>query len=130
MLLKKILPAGVLFFFAASAWAAAPRQEQKDKNHDGKPDQFYTFVKGRELVIKEYDRNFDGKIDRRLFTRWDASKTIPLMIGDRFTHTPNPGYEILSKEEDNDFDGTIDVYFDKKDKTKTKTGQPMDTNHA
>ena len=99
-----------------------------DNNGDGKPDQFYTFIHGgRDFVIREYDRNFDGKIDKRLLVHWDAGKTIPILNGTRMTRIPNPGYGSVWKEEDNDFDGMIDVYVDKRDKTKTRVGQKIST---
>ena len=97
-----------------------------DNNGDGKADQFTTLFKGkRDFVTKEYDRNFDGSIDRRQFSHWDPNKSIPTMNGTRMVRIPVPGYATLWKEEDNNFDGILDVYWDKKDKTKTKVGQPI-----
>ena len=109
-------------------------QKTTDTNGDGKPDQFHTPLSGsREFVLKEYDRNFDGKIDKRALTRWDGDKTIPIVMGNSVRRSPNPGYVTIWKEEDDDFDGVIDKYYMKKDKTKkeqpaeAKVGQPITT---
>jgi len=102
-------------------------QKAHDSNGDGKPDQFSSFVNGdRSAVTREYDRNFDGKIDRRIFLKWDAAKTIPVMNGTRLTRIPNPGYATVWEERDDNYDGIIDYYRDKKDKTHDKKGQPID----
>ncbi|MBI4352695.1 MAG: hypothetical protein HY593_02090, partial [Candidatus Omnitrophica bacterium] len=92
----------------------------RDTNGDGKPDQFKKLVKGRELVLKEYDRNFDGKIDKRVLAQWDVIRTQPGAPG-------IPGYRNVQREEDNDFDGKIDAYREKGVKDSTaKIGQKMD----
>lgn len=108
-------------------------QKATDTNADGKPDQFQTFPGGsRDLAIKEYDRNFDGKIDKRAWTQWDPSKTLPSVSNGRITHIPNPGYTTLKKEEDNNFDGVIDVDYRKKEKgqkspvVNSRVGEPID----
>lgn len=84
----------------------------KDTNQDGNPDTFTEMLKGRALVLRESDRNFDGRVDRRWLTEWDANKR--LMTGMSRNNTPQytivPGYKTLWSEEDNDFDGKIDVY--------------------
>ncbi|GEM_PF-1123910 len=92
----------------------------KDTDADGKPDTFTTLLNGRQIVMKEQDRNGDGKIDRRRFCEWTILKR---------TGTPSvPGHKALWTEEDNDFDGKIDKYIDKKNKftEKGKIGKPMD----
>lgn len=163
MKLSKVLVLAALpFLLAPSLVWAAIRQEKKDKdgdgkidqwlsynsanrllqkatdtNKDGKPDQFSTPLNGsREFVLKEYDRNFDGKIDKRTLTRWDGDKTIPIVMGNSVRRSPNPGYVTIWKEEDDDFDSVIDKYYMKKDKAKkeqlaeTKVGQPIDIRPA
>lgn len=108
-------------------------QKAADTNGDGKPDQFQTFPRGsRDLAIKEYDRNFDGKIDKRAWTQWDPAKTIPSVNNGRMSRIPNPSYTTIEREEDNDFDGVIDAGYRKKEKGKKssevflKIGQPLD----
>ena len=88
----------------------------RDTHHGGKPDSFETFLKGRELVLKEYDRNFDGRIDKRALMQWDANKKIAIVMNGRVNSIPNPGYVWLWKEEDNNFDGKIDVYQERGNK--------------
>ncbi len=107
---------GVLAVFfiliAASASAAEsqkPKITAKDTNGDGKPDQFKQFLKGRSLVLHEYDRNFDGKIDMRKLSEWAMIRPVP-------GESPLPGYRTVRREEDNDFDGIVDVYYDRNDK--------------
>ncbi len=99
----------------------------KDSNHDGKPDLFQEMLKGRNLVLKESDRNYDGKIDQRVLQQWDANKRITTFMNGRPGHIPNPGYTWIWKERDNDFDGKIDDYLERgnKNPSKEKIGQPM-----
>ncbi len=100
----------------------------KDTNHDGKPDQFQQMLKGRELVLKEYDRNFDGRIDKRMLMQWDANKKITTFMNGRPGSIPNPGYTWLRKEEDNNFDGKIDVYQERGNKNPStdRIGKEID----
>lgn len=98
-----------------------------DSNADGKPDQYMFFPKGgRELVLKEYDKNFDGKIDKRSFSFWDPNKKISYPNGNRMMSTPNPGYRVITSETDADFDGIIDQYLNKEDRKISKLGQAID----
>ncbi len=104
------------------------KRSARDTNHDRKPDQYNQMLKGRELVLKEHDRNFDGLIDRRVLAQWDPNKKVMTgMIGNRMIYVPNPGYINLWVEEDNDFDGKIDNYREKgnADAAKAKIGKPM-----
>ena len=98
------------------------KRRAKDSNKDGKPDQFYEMLKGKNLLMKEYDRNYDGKIDKRQLVEWGMIKYGPKT-------TPIPGYKTVWKEEDNNFDGKIDVYREKgnKEAAKKKIGKPIDT---
>ena len=104
----------------------ALRQMAKDKNGDGRPDEFYTMLKGRNLMLKEADRNFDGRIDKRSLVVWSPSRIkIP-------GQAPIPGYLTLWSEEDNNFDGKIDVYREKGNKSPSqeKIGKPIDAQPA
>ncbi len=94
----------------------------RDSNGDGKPDTFKQMLKGRTLVLKEIDRNFDGKIDRRQLDQWGERKFGPGIA-------PVPGYIALWKEEDNDYDGKVDVYHERGNKSpsKARIGKPIDT---
>ncbi|OIO38020.1 MAG: hypothetical protein AUJ72_03310 [Candidatus Omnitrophica bacterium CG1_02_46_14] len=100
----------------------------KDTNHDGKPDYFQTFIQGRGVVLREYDRNFDGRIDRRMLMQWDGNKKITTFLNGRLGSIPNPGYVYIWKEEDNDYDGKIDVYQERGNKKPSteKIGKEMD----
>ena len=104
----------------------------KDTNHDGRPDSFQKLLKGRELVLKEYDRNFDGRIDKRELRQWDANKKIAIVMNGRVSSIPNPGYKWVWKEEDNNYDGKIDVYQERGNKNPSteKIGQEMDPSPA
>lgn len=99
----------------------------KDTNHDGKPDSFQEMLKGRNLILKESDRNYDGKIDQRALQQWDANKRITTFMDGRPSTIPNPGYTWIWKEQDNDFDGKIDDYLERgnKNPSKEKIGQPI-----
>lgn len=102
----------------------------KDTNKDGKPDSFTTFLKGRNLVLRESDRNFDGKIDRRWLTQWNAGRRLPLgLINNRLEYVTVPGYTTLWSEEDNDFDGKIDAVTERgnQNASKERIGKPIDT---
>ena len=101
-------------------------RSENDTNDDGKPDQFYTYLGVRNFVTREYDRNFDGKIDRRTYGQWDNNRTITIPNGTRMMKIPNPGYRTIWSESDDNFDGIIDVYTDKRKGIKTKAGQKMD----
>ena len=79
----------------------------RDTNGDGKPDRYSLFIKGRNLVLRETDANFDGKIDQRALASWDGNKKITAG-GIPPRSIPNPGYDNLWKDVDNDFDGKID----------------------
>ncbi|MBI4432552.1 MAG: hypothetical protein HY592_03615 [Candidatus Omnitrophica bacterium] len=85
-----------------------PKTSEKDANNDGKPDSFKTFLKGRNLILREEDTNFDGKIDKRRLTQWDPDKKLQIFMNNRMQSTPNPGYVTLWREEDTDFDGKMD----------------------
>lgn len=99
-----------------------------DTNKDGQPDTVRRFLKGRNLVLREYDRNFDGKIDKRVLTQWDPNLTISVPNGNKMTRIPRPGYVALWTEEDNNYDGKIDVYKERGNKNpdQKRIGQPMD----
>lgn len=102
------------------------RQIAKDTNGDGKPDQFITMLKGRNLMLKESDRNFDGRIDQRKLVTWSAERLkIP-------GQTPIPGYIPLWTEGDDNFDGKIDIYTERgnKNPSKEKMGKPIDVQPA
>lgn len=96
-----------------------------DTNKDGKPDKWNLALKGRLLVQREYDRNFDGKIDRRALTAWGMIKYGP-------GQPATPGYITLWSEEDNDFDGKVDVYKEKGNKNppKDRIGKPINPQPA
>ncbi len=100
-----------------------------DSNHDGKPDYFQELLKGRDLVLREYDRNYDGKIDERMLMRWDNNKKIPTFVRGKPGWIPTPGYTWIWIEEDNDFDGKIDVYGERGHghPSKARIGQKMQT---
>lgn len=113
----------VFLFFVSPVVAAekdTPQVKASDTNGDGKPDKFYTFLKGRMLVLREYDRNFDGKIDRRALAEWGTIRYGP-------GQPPMPGYLNLWSEEDNDFDGKIDVYKERGNKNppRDRIGKPI-----
>ena len=100
----------------------ALRQIAKDSNYDKKPDQFFTLLKGRNLMLREYDKNFDGKIDKRQLVEWSPTRLkIP-------GQPAIPGYVPLWTEEDKDFDGKIDSYTEKgnKNPSKEKIGKFID----
>ncbi len=92
----------------------------KDTDADGAPDKFTTLLNGLQTVIKEQDRNHDGKIDRRSLCEWTAIK--------RPGAPTVPGHKPLWTEQDDDFNGKIDKYTDKKNPaaSKAKIGKPMD----
>ncbi|HTL70864.1 MAG TPA: hypothetical protein VL404_06195 [Candidatus Eisenbacteria bacterium] len=96
----------------------------KDSNADGKPDKFQKMLKGPQLLLKEYDMNFDGRIDHRKIVEWTMIRYSP--------GTPKtPGYRNVMREEDSDYDGKIDLYREKGNKDpKKKIGEPMDPKHA
>lgn len=98
----------------------------KDTNMDGKADYFKQMVRGRDLIIKEYDRNHDGKIDRRIMSEWDPNKKMSIFTN-KLESIAMPGYRNVWREEDNDFDGKIDAYWERKkpDAGKDKIGKPI-----
>lgn len=100
----------------------------RDTNADGKPDRFSLFIKGRDLVLRETDANFDGKIDQRALASWNPNKKITAG-GIPPRSIPNPGYDNLWKEVDNDFDGQIDLIHEKgkKGDPSGKIGTKMKT---
>ena len=102
----------------------------KDTNRDGKPDQFRQMMQGRSLVLRSFDRNFDGRIDKRSLNAWNPDKKIPVPEGTRMRYLSTPGYSTLWREEDNDFDGKVDVYWEKGQKDgapiSARVGQPID----
>lgn len=78
------------------------RRRARDKNLDGKPDHWYYQLETREQErgqIREYDKNFDGKVDKREMTLFQFRKAIGTQ-----------DHVWQWKEEDKDFDGLIDVY--------------------
>lgn len=83
----------------------------RDTNGDSKPDEFKEFLKGRDLVMTEKDRNFDGKIDQRMVKEWQMRRLI-------YGQPPIPGYVTLSKDEDNDFDGKFELHWERSKKSK------------
>lgn len=84
-----------------------------DTNKDGIGDTVRQFVKGRNLVLREYDRNFDGKVDKRALTQWDPDKKIVVPDGNRMNKIPTPGYITLWTDEDNNYDGKIDKHYER-----------------
>jgi len=103
-------------------------RDAKDSNHDGTPDRFSYYPNGnRETVIRELDRNFDGKIDKRVLSVWDGEGKMKVYTGTRMQSIAHPGYKTMRREEDKDFDGKIDKAFDRKDKTfaDRRKGQPI-----
>ena len=102
------------------------KQILKDTNGDKKPDTFFTLLKGRNLMLREYDRNFDGKIDKRQVVEWSPERLkVP-------GQAPIPGYVPLWTEEDKNFDGKIDSYTERgnKNPSKEKIGKPINTQPA
>lgn len=93
----------------------------KDTNKDGKSDVFKQFLQGRDLVLSERDRNFDGKIDQRKLMKWDLVRMVP-------GQPKVPGYVWLWVEEDENFDGVIDRYRvrGQKNPKPTRVGQRID----
>ena len=83
----------------------------RDANGDGKPDGFKEFLKGRDLILVEKDRNFDGKIDQRKVMQWGSRRLVP---GQPLI----PSYVTISKDEDNDFDGRFETHWEKGQKKK------------
>ena len=100
----------------------------RDTNGDGKSDRYSLFIKGRNLVLRETDVNFDGKIDQRALASWDGNKKI-ITGGVPPRSIPNPGYDNLWKEIDSDFDGKIDLAREKgkKGDAAGRIGKKMNT---
>lgn len=96
-------------------------REAKDTNKDGRPDEITTRMKGRLILLKEYDRNFDGLVDKRKWSEWGSRRLAP-------GQPEVPGYQTMWREEDDDFDGRIDHAFVKGDAAaaKAKIGKPME----
>ena len=91
----------------------------RDTNNDGKPDQFRQLLRGRDLILREFDRNFDGKIDMKKVSEWGIVR--------RATNQPPvPSYVTLEREEDNNYDGLVDSYYYRYDRQSTKKiGKPI-----
>ena len=87
------------------------KKTTKDTNRDSKPDEFRTFLKGRNLILVEKDRNFDGKIDQKKVMEWGSRRLVP-------GQPPIPSYVLVSKDEDNDFDGRFETHWEKGQKKK------------
>ena len=83
----------------------------RDTNGDGKPDLFKEFLKGRNLIMVERDRNFDGRVDQKKLQEWSMRRLVP-------GQPPIPGYISLSKDEDNDFDGKFELHWKRGDRGK------------
>ena len=83
----------------------------RDTNGDGKPDLFKEFLKGRNLIMVERDRNFDGRVDQKKLQEWSMRRLVP-------GQPPIPGYISLSKDEDNDFDGKLELHWKRDDRGK------------
>ena len=100
----------------------------RDIDYDGKPDQFTEFLKGRSLIMREDDRNRDGKIDKRSLMQWEPNKSITVYNAGRMQKIPNPGYRTLWSEEDNDYDGKVDMYREQgvKKPKSLRIGQPIE----
>lgn len=90
------------------------KRTEYDKNGDETPDENKYWMQGRELVWRETDRNFDGKVDKRVLSHYGHDRTLKILR-----------YKPIEKEEDNDFDGIIDSYFSKRNEVD-KTGQKID----
>jgi hypothetical protein len=86
---------------------------ERDDNHDGKPDHFYTYH-GGTLSKVEADRNFDGKIDEWEF--YDREGQIErLELDQNFDGRPDLWrfYEngsLVRSEQDTDFNGQPDWF--------------------
>lgn len=87
-----------------------------DTNQDGKPDYWKHPVRGL-VILRERDRNFDGKVDDRQLTDFIYDSTLKFN-----RHLP------LWHELDGNFDGTIDMYRvrGQKKPLPDRTGQPID----
>lgn len=93
----------------------------RDTNADGKPDSHQLLLKGRILILREVDSNFDGKIDQRRLVEWTTFRYGP-------SQPEIPGYRNLWREEDTDFDGIVDIYTERGQKTRSeRIGKPMNT---
>lgn len=93
----------------------------RDTNADGKPDSHQLLLKGRILILREVDKNFDGKIDQRRLVEWTTFRYGP-------SQPEIPGYRNLWREEDTDFDGIVDVYTERGQKAPSeRIGKPMKT---
>jgi hypothetical protein len=89
------------------------RSHEKDENHDGKPDLFYTYRDGK-IVKVEVDRNFDGKIDE-----WDfydrEGRPERIERDENYDGRPDLWYfyengEVKRSEQDTDFNGQPDWF--------------------
>ncbi len=103
------------------------KTDARDGNKDGKPDQFWAMIQGRNVVLREADRNYDGRIDMRSLNQWDPEKRLTTMAGSRVVTTSTPGYVSLWIEQDDDFDAKIDIYRERgnKNPSPSKIGQAM-----
>ncbi len=96
-------------------------REAKDSDGDGKFDEISTRMKGRLVLLKEEDRNKDGRIDKRKWSEWGSRRIAP-------GQPELPGYQTIWREEDNDYDGKIDQYFMKGDRAASaqRIGKSID----
>jgi hypothetical protein len=76
-----------------------------DTNGDGKPDSWKHPIRGM-MILKEKDRNFDGRVDDRQVTDFVYDKTL------KFNR-----HLYQWRETDDDFDGIVDTYRVRGEKT-------------
>ena len=104
------------------------KRKSMDKNKDGRPDQFVQMLVGQSVILKEWDRNFDGKIDKRSVMEHQPARQQQLMIGGKMQSILMPGYNVIVSVEDKDFDGKVDAYKNKQEdqaKWKSHIGKPF-----
>jgi len=90
-----------------------------DTNADGQPDSWKHPIRGM-LILREKDRNYDGRVDDRMVTDFIYDKTLKL-----HRHLP------LWKELDEDYDGVIDAYRVRGEQNPIpdRCGQAIDPSH-
>lgn len=100
-----------------------------DTNKDGKPDQWKQLLRGTMMILKENDRNFDGRVDRRVLQEFDANRRL-FVGGNPPKRLLVPGYVTIWREEDTDYDGDVDVFKQKGDPNpdKSRIGRAMGGN--
>lgn len=115
--------------FWATYRKGVPWRYWSDKDFDGVVDYFQQFVQGRAVVLRERDRNNDGKIDSRALMVWGDQK-IPGSVSSngQVSYITVPGYLTRIRIEDSDFDGKIDLYKNReasKEQRDARIGKPF-----